>query len=140
MKWIQIIELKLLHGNLTVYGRRRRHAHNTIRPQNFCGRIKSKRTKDKKSEVGPYRYVSRYGGIVSIYHHTISIYNTHPYNKPDEILNFNHQKCKNSNFRHSRKIFLFSSENDINLTRALLKFPILCFLWCFDSIFFWYFT
>ena len=40
MKWIQTIELKLLNGNLTVYGRRSRHAHNTIWPQNFCGHIK----------------------------------------------------------------------------------------------------
>ena len=46
LKWIQIIELKLLNGNLTVYGRRRRrqrwHAHNIIRPHNICGCLKSK--------------------------------------------------------------------------------------------------
>ena len=38
-KWIQIIEQKLLKGNLNVYGRRLL-VPNIIHSQNFCSRIK----------------------------------------------------------------------------------------------------
>ena len=35
------IKTKVIDRKPYVYGRRPRHAHNIIRPQNFCGRIKT---------------------------------------------------------------------------------------------------